>query len=102
MIQKNIYNEENIQQENNIFSSQCLNDYFIFSLDSLKIYYANSNVYNNTPNFKVFYDNNKQSFYGKEIPNNNNQDSCINPLGQLSGKKEFNIQYFELYELKFN
>ena len=91
-------NNQNLQQNNiNIFSSQYLNHYFVFSLDALKIYYSNNEGSNIIPQFSILFDNNREVLYGKE--GNYNYTQFLG--NQLSGKSEFNIKYFEIYEVKF-
>ena len=76
----------------NIFiSTSILNDYFVFSLDELKIFYGN-NQNGNIPQFSILYDENRQSLFG--------QESQINNLYKLSGKQQFNIRDFELYNVE--
>ena len=90
-------------------SSFCSNKYFVFSIDNSKIYYSEDNNYN----FSVLYDFNRQCLYGNEtnnISNNNNleqsyQTIAINsPINfnnsfKLSGKSQFNVKTFELYQI---
>ena len=92
MIHKNL-----LQNNINIFSSQCLNHYFVFSLDALKIYYSNNEGSNMIPKFSILFDINREVLYGKDDDNNLTQFS----VNQLSGKNEFNIKYFEIYEVQF-
>ena len=70
-------------------SSSPLNDYFVFSLDELKIFYCNNQLNKNNPQFSIIYDSNRQTLYGQEV--------SINNQFKLSGKGEFNIKDFELY-----
>ena len=96
----NNYNLGNKKQINlkdnnsiNIFNSNSsYNEYFVFSLDSLKIDYSSKNKLSN---FSIIYDKNRQCLYGNEITKESNLY-----FYQLSGKQEFNIQSFELYEIK--
>lgn len=73
-------------------SSSLMDDYFIFSLDELSIFYCNNREKRNNPQFSIFYDKNRQCLFGEEISNTYQF--------QLSGKKEFNIKDFELYNAK--
>ena len=90
-------NMNSSQNNINIFSSQCLNNYFVFSLDALKIYYSNNEGSNMIPKFRILFDINREVLYGKDDDNNLTQFS----VNQLSGKNEFNIKYFEIYEVQF-
>ena len=72
-------------------SSSLVNDYFVFSLNELNIYYCNNQENRNSVQFSIFYDTNRQCLFGQEISNNN--------LFKLSGKQEFNIKEFELYNV---
>ena len=106
MLNKNLMN-------NRIFnSSSNINDYFVFSLDNSKIFYSDKEKGSIIPNFSIIYDNNRQCFYGNETNNNitNNLDKSyqtVNPQTQnninnrfkLSGKSQFNILCFEIYEV---
>ena len=90
-------------------SSVCSNKYFVFSIDDSKIYYSEDNNYN----FSVLYDFNRQCLYGNEINNTSNninlnqsyQTIAINsPISlnntfKLSGKSQFNVKTFELYQI---
>ena len=118
-----------IQAINNIevfSSSSSLNEYFVFSLDNYKLYYCDkiTTFSVNVPNFTIFYDTNRQSLYGTEISANNNNlansqslmvsQQNINPqpniaqqmnnpqsdLYKLSGKNQFNIKYFEIFDIE--
>ena len=90
-------------------SSVCSNKYFVFSIDDSKIYYSEDNNYN----FSILYDFNRQCLYGNEINNTSNninldqsyQTVAINsPINlnnafKLSGKSQFNVKTFELYQI---
>ena len=67
------------------------------SLNNSKIFYPNFKNTANTPCFSINYDPNRESYYGKEKKVN------INPQVKdfiLSGKEEFNILEFEVYEIE--
>ena len=101
------YNE-NVNIYNSSFNS---NNYFVFSLDILKMYYKEDNR-NDIPNFSIVYNKKYQSLLGTELSNNNfgSNNLVSNSLGsnylnninnyKLSGKQEFNIKNLELYEIK--
>ena len=73
-------------------SSSIINDYFIFSLNELNIFYCNNQENRNSLQFSIFYDSNRQCFFGRECSNNN--------LFKLSRKQEFNIEEFEIYNVE--
>ena len=105
-------------------SSSSLNEYFVFSLDNYKLYYCDKVTTDNTnvPNFTLFFDANRQSLYGKEFYANNynlansqsllisqnsimpqqnmGQQNSQSNLYKLSGKNEFNIKYFEIFDIE--
>ena len=85
----------NMNQNIDIFSSNSIsNKFFIFSLDDLSIYYSNDENTNNFPEFEIKYDNNRQCLFGIEsYPN-------LNTSYKLSGKNNFNISKYELYEIE--
>lgn len=85
----------NMNQNMDIFSSNSIsNKFFIFSLDDLSIYYSNDENTNNFPKFEIKYDNNRQCLFGIEsYPN-------LNTSYKLSGKNNFNISKYELYEIE--
>ena len=85
----------NMNQNIDIFSSNYIsNKFFIFSLDDLSIYYSNDENTNNFPKFEIKYDNNRQCLFGIEsYPN-------LNTSYKLSGKNNFNISKYELYEIE--
>ena len=85
----------NMNQNIDIFSSNSIsNKFFIFSLDDLSIYYSNDENTNNFPEFEIKYDNNRQCLFGIEsYPN-------LNISYKLSGKNNFNISKYELYEIE--
>ena len=105
-------------------SSSSLNEYFVFSLDNYKLYYCDkvTTDITNASNFTIFFDANRQSLYGQEFSANNynlansqslaiSQNSFLprQNMGQqnsqsnsykLSGKNEFNIKYFEIFDIE--
>lgn len=85
----------NMNQNIDIFSSNSIsNKFFIFSLDDLSIYYSNDENTNNFPKFEIKYDNNRQCLFGIEsYPN-------LNTSYKLSGKNNFNISKYELFEIE--
>lgn len=86
---------------NTIFNSSLSSkEYFVFSLNNLMIYYSTIDTtgeINNIPCFSILFDNNRQCLYGKETQIRNISSSYAFHI--LSGKNEFNIKYFELYEV---
>ena len=92
---KNNIINNNMNQNIDIFSSNSIsNKFFIFSLDDLSIYYSNDENTNNFPKFEIKYDNNRQCLFGIEsYPN-------LNTSYKLSGKNNFNISKYELYEIE--
>ena len=85
----------NMNQNIDIFSSNSIsNKFFIFSLDDLSIYYSNDENTNNFPKFEIKYDNNRQCLFGIESYQN------LNTSYKLSGKNNFNISKYELYEIE--
>ena len=107
---QNLNNQINLN--NNIFnSSNNLKDYFVFSIDDSKIYYSDLENSKNIPNFSIIYDMNRQCIYGNEINKNNSNDlnqslhnininqNTFNNSFKLSGKAQFNVNFFELYEI---
>ena len=71
--------------------------FFAFSLNNAKIYFKTQNNKVNVPCFSIYYDINRESYYGKE------RKVAINSqiIGHiLSGKEEFNILEFEVYEIE--
>ena len=95
----NIYDNSN---KNEIFHCKlCPHKFFIFSLNRGRLYYpqVNNNTSNTSkmPCFSINFDPNRESYYGKENKIN------INAQMQefvLSGKEEFNILEFEVYEIE--
>ena len=85
----------NMNQNIDIFSSNSIsNKFFIFSLDDLSIYYSNDENTNNFPKFEIKYDNNRQCLFGIEsYPN-------LITSYKLSGKNNFNISKYELFEIE--
>ena len=108
--QMNANNTSNTKEDDNIFdSNSSSNNYFIFSLDKLKIYYKEKNILENMiPNFKLIFNKRYESLLGNELPINNNSQNKIttenknnmNDLYDLSGKGEFRVKCLELYEIK--
>ena len=105
-----INNNKNQPNKDVIFnSSVCSNKYFVFSIDDSKIYYSEDNNYN----FSVLYDFNRQCLYGNEINNTSNNINLaqsyqtiainspvsLNNTFKLSGKSQFNVKTFELYQI---
>ena len=103
-------NNENQPNKDVIFNSSfCSNKYFVFSIDESKIYYSEDNNYN----FSVLYDFNRQCLYGNEINNTSNNINLaqsyqtivinspisLNNTFKLSGKSQFNVKTFELYQI---
>ena len=95
----NQYYNNNMNQFNNnqdnIFISNSSLDGFAFLFDNLKNFYYNEGT-DYKPIFAIFYDNNRESLYGTETINSQNNQY------QLSGKSEFNIKNFEVYNLKIS
>ena len=87
-------------------SKSSLGDYFIFSLDKMKIYYSNEQNEGNIrfPNFNFKYDSNRQSLFGNEYYTNNyteNNTIYSSNVYKLSERNECNIEYCELFEVSF-
>ena len=102
-INNNMNNNNNQLNKDVIFNSSfCSNKYFVFSIDE-----------DNKCNFSVLYDFNRQCLYGNETNNTSNninleqsyQTIAINsPISlnnsfKLSGKSQFNVKIFELYQI---
>jgi len=88
----------NNEKRNEIFNCKSRPDkFFAFSLNHSKLYFQNFKNTANTPCFSINYDLNRESFYGKEKKVNIN--SQIKDF-ILSGKEEFNILEFEVYEIE--
>ena len=102
-------NTNNINSNNFIpffDSKSSLGEYFIFSLDKMKIYYSNEQNEGNIrfPNFNFKYDSNRQSLFGNEYYTNNyteNNTIYSSNVYKLSERNEFNIEYCELFEVSF-
>ena len=92
---KNLEYEFKDDNQNNIFISNSSLDGFAFLFDNLKNFYYNEGT-DYKPIFTIFYDNNRESLYGTETINSQNNQY------QLSGKREFNIKNFEVYNLKIS
>ena len=87
-------------------SKSSLGEFFIFSLDKMKIYYSNEQNEGNIrfPNFNFKYDSNRQSLFGNEYYTNNyteNNTIYSSNVYKLSERNEFNIEYCELFEVSF-
>ena len=96
----------NNQNNNNItvFSTDSIsNDYFAFSFDNLLLYYS-SEQKDTFPKIDIKYDIQRQSLFGNEVICNNQgmQTPISNQIYKLSGKNNFNIDKYELYEIQFN
>ena len=84
--------------KNEIFNCKTYPEkFFVFSLNKGKIYYPRIKNTSNSPCFSIFFDSNRESYYGKEKKVNIN--SQIKDY-VLSGKEEFNILEFEVYEIE--
>lgn len=87
----------NNDKKNEIFNCKSKpNNFFAFSLNHSRIFHKNSKNQANTPCFSINFDPNRESYYGKEKKVNIN--SQIKDF-VLSGKDEFNILEFEVYEI---
>ena len=90
----------NNDKKNEIFNCKSKPDkFFAFSLNlnNSKIYFKNFKNTANTPCFSINYDPNRESYYGKEkkVSFNSQVKDFV-----LSGKEEFNILEFEVYEIE--
>ena len=96
---KNSYNNRNDNQDEIFNCKMCPQKFFIFSLNKGKIYYPlpNSGNFSKMPCFSINFDPETESYYGKENKININIQTkeCV-----LSGKEEFNILEFEVYEIE--
>jgi len=92
------FTDINNDKINEIFNCKSRPDkFFAFSLNNSKIFYPNFKNTANTPCFSINFDPNRESYYGKEKKVNINlqvKDFV------LSGKEEFNILEFEVYEIE--
>ena len=92
------FTDINNDKINEIFNCKSRPDkFFAFSLNNTKIYFQNIKNIANTPCFSINFDPNRESYYGKEKKVNINlqvKDFV------LSGKEEFNILEFEVYEIE--
>ena len=97
-----LINNQNNNNILNIFSTtSILNDCFAFSFDDLTIYYS-SEQKNIFPSIDIKYDNTRQYLFGNEyIGNSRNQINMNNQIYKLSGKSNFNIKKYELFEIQF-
>jgi len=87
----------NNDKKNEIFNCKSHPDkFFVFSLNRGRVYYPTVNSFN-SPCFSINYDTNRESFYGKEkkVNINSQMKDYI-----LSGREEFNILEFEVYEIE--
>ena len=93
----------NQEEVDNIFvSNSSLNDYFIFSLDKMEIYYKEKNIVQNmVPNFSLIYNKRHESLLGNEFPINDDSYNMMNNqnLYKLTENQEFKVKYLELYEI---
>ena len=96
--------------EENIFnSSSSSKKSFVFSFDSLDIYFKEE-INKCVPGFSIIYNKRYKSFLGNELPNNpfvimlnhNNSNQIIPDYNvyKLSGVNEFTINHLELYQIK--
>jgi hypothetical protein len=84
--------------KNEIFHCKlCPHKFFIFSLNRGKLYYPQNNNTSKMPCFSLNFDPNRESYYGKESKIN---ISAETKEYVLSGKEEFNILEFEVYEIE--
>ena len=87
----------NNDKANEIFNCKSRPDkFFAFNLNNSKIYFKNFKNAVNTPCFSINFDSLRESYYGKEkkVSINSQEKVYI-----LSGKEEFNILEFEVYEI---
>lgn len=84
--------------KNEIFNCKTFPEkFFVFSLNKGKIYYPRLKNATKSPCFSIFFDPYRESYYGKEKKININAQ--IRDY-VLSGKEEFNILEFEVYEIE--
>ena len=89
----------NNEQNNEIFNCKSKPEkFFAFSLNNSRIYHRNIKNPQNTPCFSINFDVNRESYYGKEKKVSVSANSQIKEF-VLSGKEEFNILEFEVYEI---
>jgi len=96
----NNLNELSDDNKNEIFNCNSRPDkFFAFNLNNRKIYYKNIKNNANTPCFSINYDPNRESYYGKEkkVAVNSHVKEFV-----LTGKEEFNILEFEVYEIEID
>ena len=85
-------------EKNEIFNCRSRPEkFFAFNLNNRRIYYRNIKNSVNTPCFSINYDPNRESYYGREkrVSVNSLIKECV-----LSGREEFNILEFEVYEIE--
>ena len=89
----------NDDKKNEIFNCKSKPEkFFAFSLNNSRIYHRNMRNPQNTPCFSINFDPNRESYYGKEKKVNVNANIQVKDF-VLSGKEEFNILEFEVYEI---
>ena len=85
-------------KKNEIFNCKSRPEkFFAFTLNNPRIFFPNMKNTANTPCFSINFDPNRESYYGKEKRVNIN--SQLKDF-VLSGKEEFNILEFEVYEIE--
>ena len=93
------FKDYDIDKTSEIFNCKNKPDkFFAFSLNNKRNYFLNNKNPDNTPCFSINFDSNRESFYGKE-KRVNIFNSQINDY-VLSGREEFNILEFEVYEIE--
>ena len=93
------FKDYDIDKTSEIFNCKNKPDkFFAFSLNNKRNYFLNNKNPDNTPCFTINFDSNRESFYGKE-KRINVFNSQINDY-VLSGREEFNILEFEVYEIE--
>ena len=90
----NFNNPMNLEIENIFNSYSNPSNSFVFSLDSLNIYYK-EDINKYYPGFSITYNKKCKRLLGEEIQNSGEPEPY-----KLSGKKEFIIESLELYEIK--
>ena len=93
------FKDYDIDKTSEIFNCKNKPDkFFAFSLNNKRNYFLNNKNPDNTPCLSINFDPNRESFYGKE-KRVNIFNSQINDY-VLSGREEFNILEFEVYEIE--